>query len=56
MNQPIRLADRVEELKKSLAEASQTVSQWSVAKRESADATVDSKQLSAYYESALPRR
>jgi len=47
------LTDRVEELKKNLAEAKRTVAAWDDSKREDASATMYSQSLSALYESQL---
>jgi hypothetical protein len=46
--------DKVEELKRSLNEATKTVQGWPQAKTRSATATVDSKRLASYYESPVP--
>jgi hypothetical protein len=46
--------ERVEELRRSLNEATKKVQGWPQAKTLSATATVDSKRLASYYESPLP--
>jgi hypothetical protein len=47
------LADRVEELKRNLAEAKRAVAAWDETKKEDASATMYSRSLSSLYESPL---
>jgi hypothetical protein len=48
--------ERVEELRRSLKEATKKVQGWTQAKTLGATATVDSKRLASYYEPPLPAR
>jgi hypothetical protein len=55
MGDDIHLSPETQALKKNLDEATRAVKNWTDSKREGAEATVYTKSLASYYESALPK-
>jgi len=48
------VVDRIRALQESMEQAAKIVNDWSPAKRESADVTIQTRGLASYYESQLP--
>lgn len=50
------VGDRIQALRKSMDEAAKTVDNWSAAKRESADVTIQTRNLASLYESQISQK
>ncbi|AEU38574.1 hypothetical protein AciX8_4299 [Granulicella mallensis MP5ACTX8] len=53
MSVAMPVVDRIQALRESMEEAATTVQNWSPAKRESADITIQTRSLASYYESKI---
>jgi len=53
MSVTMPVGDRIQALRKSMDEAAKTVDNWSAAKRESADVTIQTRNLASLYESQI---
>jgi hypothetical protein len=50
------VSDRIQALRKGMDEAAKKVESWSAAKRESADVTIQTRNLAALYESQISQK